>query len=285
MAFSGKLIAISSITITAVTRVWDTATGSLLTTKLYGLFSVAFLPNGKRLATGGSYNWAVRLWDTKSLKNVLTFPGDSDDFHDLAFSPDGNVIGALNMAETLYLWRAPSWRTIHAVEQSHAKTAIHREPALPTETSFSSEWHPVSQIHRYQLMCSKEIKRNQGLEFKQNQRVLAHTGLPSKPTFPHPSEILPARSRLFYQLKILPVTIHRDYRPPRTDAHRDHEPGGAVLPRRLAEQQLGPTGFMGSSSEGLLHLQHIGSLRIARRPVAIIGFKPGLRSAGLVRPP
>jgi hypothetical protein len=46
----------------------------------------------------------------------LGYEGQGYTEGDMAFSPDGDAIGWLNMTGDLYLWRAPSWAEIGAAE-------------------------------------------------------------------------------------------------------------------------------------------------------------------------
>jgi len=113
----GKFLAVSSHL--GLARVWDTATWgerATLSGYLVGLTSLAYSPDGDRLATGSDGKEAIRIWDTESWRDVLTLEGQGANFHTLAFSSDGNTVGALNITGTLYLWRAPSWEEIKAEE-------------------------------------------------------------------------------------------------------------------------------------------------------------------------
>ncbi len=60
---------------------------------------------------------AVKLWDLTSGQELLTLEGEGSLFHPICFSPDGNLLGALNSSGTLHLWRAPSWAEIEAAEK------------------------------------------------------------------------------------------------------------------------------------------------------------------------
>jgi WD40 repeat protein len=100
-------------------RVWDAVTwreAATLRGYLLGVASVAFSPDGKRLATGSDKQEALRLWDTESWQDVLTLEGQGDLFFSTSFSPDGNTIGSLDYFGILHLWRAPSWAEIKAAE-------------------------------------------------------------------------------------------------------------------------------------------------------------------------
>jgi WD40 repeat protein len=78
--------------------------------------SVAFSPDGRRLAAGGDGREAVRLYDADSHLPVLTLAARGSIFQRIAFSPDGTVLAASNEEGELHLWRAPSWAEIEAAE-------------------------------------------------------------------------------------------------------------------------------------------------------------------------
>ncbi len=123
-AFSpdGRLLALASGT--GYARVWEAATWRRQAT-LRGLpryvASVAFSPDGKRLATGSDGKQAVKLWDTASWEGVIALEAEGSEFSLLAFSPDGNAIGSLNRTGVLHIWRARSWPEIEAAEKTQAE--------------------------------------------------------------------------------------------------------------------------------------------------------------------
>jgi WD40 repeat protein len=103
--------------------VWDTATLREVAHLPGGGLSVAFSPDGKRLATGGAGESAVTLWDLESQQELLALAGEGSNFWRSEFSPDGNVLGSENMKGALHLWRAPSWAEIEAAESQPANDA------------------------------------------------------------------------------------------------------------------------------------------------------------------
>ena len=119
-AFSpdGKLFAMASYL--GYARVWETAgwreAATLRGFKL-GADSVAFSPDGNRLATGaGAGDTALHLWDVASWQDVLTLSAEGSIFGPTQFSPDGNTIGTMSYDGFLNIWRAPSWDEINAAE-------------------------------------------------------------------------------------------------------------------------------------------------------------------------
>ena len=114
----GKLFAIASRL--GYARVWETANwreaATLRGFKL-GTHSVAFSPDGERLATGaGAAGAALHLWDVASWQDVLTLSAEGSIFGSTQFSPDGNTIGTSCGDGILNVWRAPSWDEINAAE-------------------------------------------------------------------------------------------------------------------------------------------------------------------------
>jgi WD40 repeat protein len=116
---SGKLAAAPSYL--GYARVWDT--GSWKEVAKLGGFrssvnSVAFSPDGNRLATSeGAQNEALKIWAVDSWQDVLTLHAEGSPFTGATFSPDGNAISVVTSDQgVLYVWQAPSWDQIAAVE-------------------------------------------------------------------------------------------------------------------------------------------------------------------------
>ncbi len=67
--------------------------------------SVIFSPDGQTLASG-SADKTVKLWDTKTGKELVTFKGHGDRVSSLAFSPDGRTLASGSLDKTVKLWDA-----------------------------------------------------------------------------------------------------------------------------------------------------------------------------------
>ena len=85
---------------------------------LLGVHSVAFSPDGQRLAAGSDEAEAVKIWDMETLQELLTLPGRGRRFDRTAFSPDGDTLATMNVDGQFRLWHAPSWDQIERAEPS-----------------------------------------------------------------------------------------------------------------------------------------------------------------------
>jgi eukaryotic-like serine/threonine-protein kinase len=73
--------------------------------------SVAFSPDGKRIASGSSDN-SVKVWETATGKEILTFKGHADRVWSVAFSPDGGRIASGSADHTVRVWNAATARVL-----------------------------------------------------------------------------------------------------------------------------------------------------------------------------
>ena len=73
--------------------------------------SVAFSPNGNKLASGSSDN-TIRLWDVASGQPLRALEGHQDAVSCVAFSPDGKHIASGSLDGTIRLWDVTSGRCL-----------------------------------------------------------------------------------------------------------------------------------------------------------------------------
>ena len=66
------------------------------------VYSVAFSPDGKTLASGGGT--VVKLWDSRTKLELGTLKGHDDMVNSVAFSPDGKTLASGSRDQTIKLW-------------------------------------------------------------------------------------------------------------------------------------------------------------------------------------
>jgi WD40 repeat protein/serine/threonine protein kinase len=98
-------------------KVWDAETGKQLFTFNDAYISVAFSPDGKRLATGGR---PLKLWDAQTGQEIVAFKMPTVEPVDtVAFSPDGKQLATIfHIGKTVQLWDAVTGQLI-ATRQGH----------------------------------------------------------------------------------------------------------------------------------------------------------------------
>jgi Tol biopolymer transport system component len=98
-------------------KVWDAETGQELHTLPAGGFSMAFSPDGRRIAGAGkppmtmrgvggpSGSGEVKVWDAETGRELLTLQGHTSDVRNVAFSPDGQRLASAGGGE-VRVWDA-----------------------------------------------------------------------------------------------------------------------------------------------------------------------------------
>ncbi|WP_392480738.1 NB-ARC domain-containing protein [Nostoc sp. C110] len=78
---------------------------------LGGIFSVAFSPNGKLLATGDTNN-EIRLYQVVDGQQMLTCRGHAGWVRSVTFSPDGDIIASGSDDQTVKLWNVSTGQCV-----------------------------------------------------------------------------------------------------------------------------------------------------------------------------
>ncbi|RKU17695.1 hypothetical protein C6501_03600 [Candidatus Poribacteria bacterium] len=89
-------------------RLWDVESGEqkeILKGKMGDIYSVAFSPDGKTLASGeGWADYAIRLWDISTGEQKQILKGHTGIVHSVVFSPDGMRLASGSGDNTIRLW-------------------------------------------------------------------------------------------------------------------------------------------------------------------------------------
>jgi WD40 repeat protein len=133
-AFSsdGKTLATGS----GLVRLWNLNTAQELKT-LNGVGSVAFSPDDRTLASGGSDN-SIKLWDVASGQELKTLKGHSDSVTSVAFSPDGRTLASGGSDNSIKLWDVASGQELKTLKgHSDSVTSVAVSPDGKTLASGS----------------------------------------------------------------------------------------------------------------------------------------------------
>ncbi|HKQ75538.1 MAG TPA: AAA-like domain-containing protein [Blastocatellia bacterium] len=86
------------------------------------VFSVAFSPDGKKVATGGPSR-EVKIWDAGDGRELKTLGGYSSQISSVAFSPDGAKLATGSNDGGVRLWDAVTWRELAAINGHRDRTS------------------------------------------------------------------------------------------------------------------------------------------------------------------
>jgi WD40 repeat protein/energy-coupling factor transporter ATP-binding protein EcfA2 len=75
------------------------------------IYSVAFSPDGRRLATA-SFDKSAKIWDAETGKDLMTLTGHEGWVWSVSFSPDGRRLATASMDKTVKIWDAETGKEL-----------------------------------------------------------------------------------------------------------------------------------------------------------------------------
>ena len=76
------------------------------------VLAVAYSPDGQTLASSGSSDGTIQLWNVENGRHIRTFEGHSEMVSTLAFSPDGRTLVSGSKDDTLRMWDTNTGRML-----------------------------------------------------------------------------------------------------------------------------------------------------------------------------
>jgi hypothetical protein len=105
-------------------KVWEAQTGKEIPSGndyTGGVGSVAFSPDGTRLASAGFPENRVKVWDVRTGQELLALKGHTFPVLSVCFSPDGKRIASAGKDRTVRLWDAQTGRELFALQGHTAR--------------------------------------------------------------------------------------------------------------------------------------------------------------------
>ena len=89
------------------------------------VFSIAFSPDGRTLASGGrDKENSIKLWDVATGRELRKMNAYTRQVHSVAFSPDGRILASGNSDNTIKLWEVASGRELLTINGIMANAVV-----------------------------------------------------------------------------------------------------------------------------------------------------------------
>jgi WD40 repeat protein len=118
----------------ATIRLWDLATGQQRQTfknedHISPVQPLAFSPDGRTIASAGTLNGMIKLWDVTAGEVAHTLTAHSSGLDNILFSPTGKMIAGIKNGKEIKLWDASLGKEFHTI------TA---DPTIKPDASFAA---------------------------------------------------------------------------------------------------------------------------------------------------
>jgi len=127
----------------------------------YGVGSLAFSDDGKRLASGDG-NFTVRLWDSRTGKLLRKLKGTNICINSVAFSPDNKLLAAGGAYQTVDLWDARGGKllqTLRGHPQIVEKVAFSKNGKLLfSKSGLNSGGHAATELRLWSVNDKKLLR-------------------------------------------------------------------------------------------------------------------------------
>jgi hypothetical protein len=100
--------------------IWDAETGRLLQDltgqgQPHEVHSVAYSPDGRRIASGSFDDTIIKIWDAESGRLLQTLTGHTDEVQCVEYSPDGRRIASGSFDGIIRIWDAETGRQLRTL--------------------------------------------------------------------------------------------------------------------------------------------------------------------------
>jgi WD40 repeat protein len=143
------------------------------------VYSVAFSPSGKLLATG-SFDNTAKIWDFATRKELRTLKGHAAPVYCVAWSPDGKLLATASQDKTIRLWNPEDGKSLRELK-GHTDivdtVAFSPDGKLLASCSVDKSvrlWNPADGKEVKSLGSHKESAYN--MAFSPNGQLLASCG-------------------------------------------------------------------------------------------------------------